>query len=220
MSKPPGEPKPWKGSKTPKAPKVPNVVTGEGIRARQRGAKPETQLDRRELYDGKIFRLDKDTVRFPDGSQSEFDIVRHPGAAAVVPFLNDPTGEEPQILLLRQFRYAADGYIYEIPAGRLDAGESPAACAARELKEETGCTAERIEPLFSMFTTPGFTDETIHVFMATGLTHGQSAREADEFAEVVIMRLAEALELIRDGVIPDGKTALAILYAAGFRTGD
>lgn len=199
--------------------KKPNVVTGDEIRARGRGAKPEHQVDRRELYTGKIFRLDKDTVRFPDASESEFDIVRHPGAAAIVPFLSDPEGEEPQILLLRQFRYAADGYIYEIPAGRLDAGEEPKDCAARELKEETGCTADRIEPLFTMFTTPGFTDETIHVFMATGLTHGQSAREPDEFAEVVIMRLAEALELIQQGAIPDGKTALAILFAAGFRTG-
>ena len=199
--------------------KKPDVVTGDEIRTRARGATPEHQLNRRELYKGKIFRLDKDTVRFPDGSESEFDIVRHPGAAAVVPFLSDPEGEEPQILLLRQFRYAADGYIYEIPAGRLDAGEEPKDCAARELKEETGCTAERIEPLFTMFTTPGFTDETIHVFMAIGLTHGQSAREPDEFAEVVIMRLAEALELIQQGAIPDGKTALAILFAAGFRTG-
>jgi ADP-ribose pyrophosphatase len=199
--------------------KKPNVVTGDEIRGRPRGAKPEHQVDRRELYKGKIFRLDKDTVRFPDGSESEFDIVRHPGAAAVVPFLSDPEGEEPQVLLLRQFRYAADGYIYEIPAGRLDAGEEPKDCAVRELKEETGCTADRMEPLFTMFTTPGFTDETIHVFMATGLTHGQSAREPDEFAEVVIMRLAEALELIQQGAIPDGKTALALLFAAGFRTG-
>ena len=199
--------------------KKPDVVTGETIRERARGAKPEHQVDRRELYKGKIFRLDKDTVRFPDGSESEFDIVRHPGAAAIVPFLSDPEGEEPQILLLRQFRYAADGYIYEIPAGRLDAGETPIDCAARELKEETGCTADRLEPLFTMFTTPGFTDETIHVFMATGLMHGESAREPDEFAEVVIVRLAEALELIQQGAIPDGKTALALLFAAGFRTG-
>jgi len=199
--------------------KAPNVVTGEKIRERKRGAKPEHQLDRREVYQGKIFRLDKDTARFPDGSHAEFDIVRHPGAAAVVPFLSDPEGEEPQVLLLRQFRYAADGYIYEIPAGRLDGDEEPAHCAARELKEETGCSADRIEPLFTMFTTPGFTDETIHVFMATGLTHGQSAREPDEFAEVVIVRLAEALDLIQKGAIPDGKTALALLFAAGFRTG-
>jgi len=199
--------------------KKPDVVTGETIRKRARGAKPEHQVARRELYKGKIFRLDKDTVRFPDGSESEFDIVRHPGAAAIVPFLSDPEGEEPQVLLLRQFRYAADGYIYEIPAGRLDAGETPIDCAARELKEETGCTADRLEPLFTMFTTPGFTDETIHIFMATGLTHGQSAREPDEFAEVVIVRLAEALELIQQGAVPDGKTALALLFAAGFRTG-
>jgi ADP-ribose pyrophosphatase len=199
--------------------KTPRVVTGDEIRRRTPGAQPGHQLDRRELYKGKIFRLDKDTVRFPDGSESEFDIVRHPGAAAVVPFLSDPEGEEPQILLLRQFRYAADGYIHEIPAGRLDPGEAPIECAARELKEETGCTADRMEPLFTMFTTPGFTDEVIHVFMATGLTHGESAREPDEFAEVVIVRLSEALELIQQGAIPDGKTALAILFAAGFRTG-
>jgi ADP-ribose pyrophosphatase len=196
-----------------------NVVTGDEIRGRARDARPEHQTGRRELYEGKIFRLDKDTVRFPDGSESEFDIVRHPGASAVVPFLSDPEGEEPQVLLLRQFRYAADGYLYEIPAGRLDPGEAPADCEVRELKEETGCSAERMELLFTMFTTPGFTDETIHVFMATGLTHGASAREPDEFADVVIMPLAEALELIQQGAIPDGKTALALLFAAGFRTG-
>ena len=146
-------------------------------------------------------------------------MIRHPGASAIVPFMNDPEGEDPQILLLRQYRYAAGGYIYEVPAGRLDGDESPASCAVRELKEETGCTADRMEPLFTMFTTPGFTDEKIHVFMATGLSHGESAREADEFADVVIMRLAEALELIRDGQIMDAKTALSILYVAGFRTG-
>ena len=194
------------------------VVTAEQVNAR-RASKPEHQVDSRELYKGKIFTLNRDTARFPDGSASEFDIIRHPGASAIVPFMNDPQGEDPQILLLRQFRYAADGYIYEIPAGRLDGGESPAECAARELKEETGCTAERLEPMFTMFTTPGFTDEEIHVFLATGLTHGESNREADEFADVVIMQLAEALELIRTGEILDAKTSLAILYAAGFRTG-
>lgn len=176
-------------------------------------------MDSRELYKGKIFTLNRDTARFPDGSTSEFDIIRHPGAAAIVPFMNDPQGEEPQILLLRQFRYAADGYIYEIPAGRLDGDESPAECAARELKEETGCAAERLQPMFTMFTTPGFTDEKIHVFLASGLTHGEANREADEFADIVIMTLAEALDLIRTGEILDAKSALAILFAAGFRTG-
>ena len=88
------------------------------------------QEDRRDL------NLDIDRVRFPDGSEGELEIIRHPGASAVVPFLSDPRGEDPQILLLRQYRYAADGYLYEIPAGRLDDGETPEACAARELKEE------------------------------------------------------------------------------------
>lgn len=197
----------------------PRVVTAQQVAARKKGAAPDAQLASRELYSGKIFRLDRDTVRFPDGSEAEMDILRHPGASAIVPFMNDPEGEDPQILLLRQYRYAAGGYIYEVPAGRLDSGESPADCAVRELKEETGCTADRMELLFTMFTTPGFTDEKIHVFMATGLSHGESAREADEFADVVIMRLAEALELIRDGEIMDAKTALSILYVAGFRTG-
>jgi ADP-ribose pyrophosphatase len=136
-----------------------------------------------------------------------------------VPFLSDPEGEDPQILLLRQYRYAADGYLYEIPAGRLDPGETPADCAARELKEETGCTATQMEPLITMVTTPGFTDERIHLFMAVELTHGEAAREADEFADVMVMRLSEALELIQRGEIVDGKTALGILYAAGFKTG-
>lgn len=196
----------------------PRVVTAEQVNARATST-PEHQVGSRPLYEGRIFTLNRDTARFPDGSTSEFDIIRHPGAAAIVPFMNDPLGENPQLLLLRQFRYAADGYIYEIPAGRLDGGESATECAARELKEETGCTADRLDPMFTMFTTPGFTDEKIHVFLATGLTHGEANREADEFADVVIMPLAEALELIRTGEILDAKTSLAILYAAGFRTG-
>lgn len=198
--------------------RTPRVVTSAQVQARRKGELPDAHLGSRELYQGKIFRLDRDSVRFPDGSETEMDIVRHPGASAIVPFMSDPEGDDPQLLLLRQYRYAAGGYIYEVPAGRLDGGESPASCAARELKEETGCLADRMEPLFTMFTTPGFTDEKIHVFMATGLTHGESAREADEFVDVVIMPLAEALELIRTGEIMDAKTALSILYVAGFKT--
>lgn len=195
------------------------VVTAADLRARKKGAKPEAQLDSRELHKGKIFTLNRDTVRFPDGTTAEMDICRHPGASAVVPFLSNPEADEPQILMLRQYRYAAGGYLYEIPAGRLDGDESPATCAARELKEETGCTAERIEPLTSILTTPGFTDEVIHLFMATGLTHGEPNREADEFVDLVIMRLSEALELISTGEITDSKTALALLFTAGFKTG-
>src|SRR3954463_15025790 len=138
----------------------------------------------RRVYTGKVISLDVDTVRFPDGSTGELEMVRHPGASAVVPFLSDPTGEDPQILLIRQYRYAAEAYLYEIPAGRLNPGERPADCAERELKEEAGCTADRLDHLFTMYTTPGFTDEKIHVFMATGLVVGETKHEVDEFLEL------------------------------------
>jgi ADP-ribose pyrophosphatase len=202
---------------TPK--KTPTVVTSAELESKPPGIKPDAQLGTKRIYTGKIVNLDQDRVRYPDGSEAEVEIVRHPGASGVVPFLTDPDGEDPQLLLLRQYRYAAGGYVYEIPAGRLDPGEAPAACAARELKEETGCTAAKLEPLLTMLTTPGFTDERIHIFMATDLSHGETAREADEFADIVVMRLSEALELLQRGEIPDGKTALGLLYAAGFKTG-
>ncbi len=202
----------------PPAKRAAPVVTASELRGRKKGHRPDMQVASEEIYRGKIITLDRDTVRFPDGSIMPFDIARHSGASAIVPFLSDPKGDEPQILLLRQFRYAAGGYLYEIPAGRLDGNESPEACAVRELKEETGCTAEHMELLTTILATPGFTDEVIHLYMATGLTHGEPNREADEFVDLVIIRLSEALEYIKSGEITDSKTALALLFAAGFKT--
>jgi ADP-ribose pyrophosphatase len=173
----------------------------------------------RRVYTGKTISLDVDTVRFPDGSIGELEMIRHPGASAVVPFLSDPLGEDPQVLMIRQYRYAADGYLYEIPAGRLDQGESPRDCAMRELKEETGCTAEQVDHLLTMYTTPGFTDEKIHLFMATGLVVGETKHEVDEFLDLQPMRLSRALEMVEAGEIQDAKTALGLLFAAGFRSG-
>ena len=175
------------------------------------------QVSTRRLHTGKIVHLDVDTVRFPDGSTGELEIFRHPGASAVVPFLSDPAGDDPQVLLIRQYRYAAGGYVYEIPAGRLDPGEDPADCARRELQEETGCSAAAVDRLTTIFTTPGFCDEQIHLFMASGLTQGEAAREKDEFLEVVPRSLSEALAMIESGEIRDSKTVVALLYAAGFR---
>jgi len=177
------------------------------------------QVASRREYTGRVINLDIDQVRFPNGKVGELEMIRHSGASAVLPFLGDPAGEDPTILLIRQYRYAADGFIYEIPAGRLEPGEPPEQCAVRELREETGCTAAKMEHLYTMYTTPGFTDEKIHLFVATGLERGETALEQDEFVEVVPTTMSAALRLIKDGTINDAKTALSILYVAGFYLG-
>ena len=177
------------------------------------------QIATRRAYAGRVIDVDIDRVRFPDGSEGELEMVRHPGASAVVPFLSDPAGADPQVLLLRQYRYAAEAYLYEVPAGRLNAGEDPADCAHRELAEETGCRAERMDRLFTMYTTPGFTDEKIHLFMATQLVSGETKHEADEFLDLHPMLLSRALQMVEAGEIQDSKTALGLLFAAGFRAG-
>ncbi len=179
----------------------------------------EGRVESRRVYSGRILNLDVDRVRFPDGSEGELEMVHHPGASAIVPFLSDPGATDPEILLIRQYRYAAGGYLYEVPAGCMEAGEAPIDCARRELREETGCEAEHLAPMTSIFTTPGFTDEVIHLFMATGITRGASHREADEFLEVETMGLSRALRMIEGGEIRDAKTIVAVLFAAGFRAG-
>jgi ADP-ribose pyrophosphatase len=171
------------------------------------------------VYSGRVIDVVIDTVRFPNGSTGELEMVRHPGASAVIPFLTDPAGDDPQLLLIKQYRYAAEEFIYEIPAGKLDDNENPVDCARRELQEEAGCTAQKLEHLYTFFTTPGFTDERIHVFMASGLTRGEVSHEQDEFMSLETVTLSRTLELIKSGELKDAKTALAILYVAGFRLG-
>lgn len=180
---------------------------------------PPHQLATRRAYSGRLLNVDVDSVQAPDGSTLELEIVRHPGAAAVVPLLSDPAGPDPQVLLIRQFRYAAGGPIWEVPAGVLEPGESPEECARRELLEETGARAERIEHLTTIFTTPGFTDERIHLFQATGIATGEPRPMPDEFLEVTAKPLSSILEMIRDREIVDGKSVIALLYLAGFRLG-
>ena len=167
------------------------------------------------VYTGRVVSLDVDTVRFPNGTEGELEMIRHPGASAVVPLLEVPGGEA-KVILIRQYRYAAEGYVYEVPAGRRDKGETPEACAHRELKEETGYTAAVMTPLTTIFTTPGFTDERIHLFLATGLSFGESQLESDEVLDLHPVAVSEALEMIHSGAICDGKTISALLFVAQF----
>ncbi|MGH7515358.1 MAG: NUDIX domain-containing protein [Gemmatimonadales bacterium] len=168
------------------------------------------------LYTGRIVNLDRDTVRFPDGSTGQLEMLRHPGASAVVPFLDHPRAADPRVLLIRQFRHAAEDFIWEVPAGRLDAGETPEACARRELEEETGMRARTIERLTTIYTTPGFTDERIHLFLAQGLEAGTHHREADEFMEQHPMPWSAAMELARTGAIQDAKTLTSLMFVHCF----
>ena len=176
-----------------------------------------TLVSSSRLYSGRVVNLDLDTVRFPDDSSGQLEILRHPGAAAVVPFLDPPGGADPQVLLIRQFRHAADGFIWEVPAGRLDSGEPPESCAARELQEETGMRALRLERLTTIYTTPGFTDERIHLFLADGLEPGAEHREPDEFMELHTLRWSRVLGMIERGEIVDGKTLVSLLFVQAFR---
>lgn len=179
------------------------------------------QLGARRVYTGRVLNLDIDTVRFPDGRTGELEMIRHSGAAAVLPVLSEPGTPDPDILFIRQYRYAAESFIWEIPAGRLDPGEPPEVCARRELLEETGMATARLERLTTIYTTPGFTDERIHLFAAFGVTEASEGhnREADEFVELAPLRLSRALGLIRDGELMDAKTLCAVLFFAGLRTG-
>jgi len=173
----------------------------------------------RRVYTGRVLNLDIDAARFPDGSTGELEIIRHPGAAAVVALASPRESVDPVVLLLRQFRYAAGGELWEIPAGRLEPGELPEACARRELREEAGAEAGRLDRLTTIWTTPGFTDEAIHLYLATDLKMVETAREPDEFIEVVPRPLSEVLTGIKSGDIRDAKTVVAILYMAGFVLG-
>ncbi|MDD9940663.1 MAG: NUDIX hydrolase [Myxococcales bacterium] len=166
-------------------------------------------LARASLWQGSVGDFGEERVQLPDGREMTLAILKHPGAAAVVPFLN-----EREIVLLRQYRHAAGETLWEVPAGKLDDGEDPRLCAARELTEETGYVAGKVERVGSIYTTPGFTDEVIHLFVAYDLREGSSALEADEVIETSSMPLSEALELIDRGEIRDAKTICALFQAA------
>lgn len=174
-------------------------------------------IERRPIHKGRIVDLSIDTVRFPNGKEGELEMIRHSGASAVLPVLSDLDADDPQILLIKQYRYAAGGYLLEVPAGRPEQeGEDWEVCARRELQEETGLTAEQLIELTTIYTTPGFTDEQIHLFVAIGLNNGDNSLDDDEFLETVTLPMSEALRQVRDGEITDAKTICTLLYAAGF----
>lgn len=166
----------------------------------------ETVFQEDEMWRGHIFAVNRVTVELPDGRNAERDIIRHPGAVAVVALT-----DEGRVCLVRQYRASLDRVTLEIPAGKLDPGEDPAACAKRELLEETGMQAKRFGYLTSIVSSVGFTDELIHIYMATGLSFVGSHLDEDEFINVDLVELSELIDGVLDGRIEDAKTVVGAL---------
>lgn len=160
----------------------------------------------KEIHSGRIFRVHQETVTLPNGLTADVDIVRHPGAAAVVPFLDEFT-----IVLLRQYRHALREFIWEIPAGTLSQGEDPLECARRELREETGYESARMRKLSEITPVPGYSDERVHLYVAEDLRKTAQHLDEDEILVTEEVPLNTALNMIRDGEIRDAKTIVGLL---------
>jgi len=171
---------------------------GAGGRARR--------LSSRRVYTGKVLSLDLDEVEEPGGVRTTREVVRHSGSVAVLAIQDDG-----RIVLVRQYRYPVDAFVWELPAGRLDAGESPEEAAQRELQEEIGFKAGQLQKMAFFHTTPGFCDESMHVFRATGLVASKAKGDEDERIEVQAFALADLEAMIDRGEVREGKTLVAIL---------
>lgn len=166
----------------------------------------EELLRSEKVFDGRLIALRKDTVRLPNGRESSREVVVHPGAVAIVPILDDR-----KVILVSQYRHAVGKTLMEIPAGTLHPDEKPEECALRELREETGYIAGRLEKLLSLYLAPGYSTELIHLFLAEDLRPAKSETDEDEFIELVIVPLDEAVVKILKGEIQDAKTVAALL---------
>ncbi|UII54717.1 NUDIX hydrolase [Cytobacillus spongiae] len=169
----------------------------------------EKTLHSEKIFSGRVISLQVDEVKLPNGRTSTREIVKHPGAVAVIPITSDG-----KIVMVEQYRKALEKTIVEIPAGKLEKGEEPASCARRELEEETGYECKHLEWLISFYTSPGFADEMVHLYIATGLQKKEHAAslDEDEFVHVIELELDEAEQCIHDQRIFDAKTAYAVQY--------
>lgn len=165
----------------------------------------EKTLSTETIYEGKIFKMEKVKVSLPNGKISERDIVRHNGAVAIIAMKDDG-----KVLFVEQFRKTIDEVLFELPAGKLEPNENPEECALRELEEETGYKAKTVTFLGKIVMTPGFSDEIIHFYYATGLSEGVKNRDEDEFINIHEFDLKEINEMINDGKIYDSKTVCGI----------
>jgi ADP-ribose pyrophosphatase len=168
----------------------------------------EKTVSEKHIYTGNIINVEKVTVTLPDGRLATRDIVRHPGASAVIPL-----NKSDELYMVRQYRKPLEAVSLEIPAGKLDPGEDPAVCAERELKEETGLSASQIIHIASIHSTPGFSDEILHLYAAVGLQEGDACADEDEFISTEKYKVDELIRMVLDGKITDAKSIIGIFLA-------
>jgi len=168
----------------------------------------EKPVSSERIFEGKVINLKRDTVILPNGRTATREVVEHPGAVAIVPLTN-----EGNIILVRQFRHPVQQILLEVPAGKLDPGEPPETCALRELAEETGFTANKLRHLTSMYTTPGFSDEIIHVYLAEDLVESNNQPDDDEFIHTEIFTPQQIRQMITTGELCDSKSLVALCLA-------
>lgn len=171
------------------------------------------RIDRKEVYKGKIFTVVEDTIAFENGTVAKWDLVLHNGACAIVPITKDG-----KVVLVSQYRNAEDGHVLEIPAGKIEKGEDPLICAKRELEEEIGMKAGKVAKICEMYAAVGFSDEKLHLYLATDLEEGVQHLDADEFVDILLYDLHEAVQMIYTGEIKDSKTIVGLLAVQDFLT--
>jgi ADP-ribose pyrophosphatase len=169
----------------------------------------ETFVSTKTAWEGRAVDFRIDTIRLPNGKLATREFIDHPGAVGVIPFLDDDT-----VIMVRQYRHPVEEVTLEVPAGKLDEGESPLVCVKRELQEETGYTARKIKPLLNYWPTPAFANEVLHLYVATGLKPGKAHTDEDEFLHTVEVPFKKALKMALNGQIKDSKTIICLLACA------
>jgi ADP-ribose pyrophosphatase len=187
--------------------------------ARKPAAETEQLLSSEVVFEGPLFRVLRDKLIEPDGLRSQRDVVRHDGSVVILAMDRSKSKNDPWIVIERQYRHAAQRMMWELPAGKLDAGEDALAGAQRELAEETGYSARKWKPLIEYWASPGFLGESMKVYLAEGLVAGAARPEEDEHIEFRLVKLSELLKMIKKGGIVDGKTLTAVLFYMRFQEG-